>query len=210
MDFKDIAYTRRSINFFNPDTKVSPETLDGVIELASLTPSSFNLQPWNLIVLKEKAEREKLKNLAWDQPKIVEAPVVFIVLGDKNGWKVEHPTVEKNWHEMLNTGKMKPEQRDWFNNATSSLYGKDNDASLAFATKNAGFFGMSIMYAASELGLESHPMDGFDHEGVREAFNIPENFWIPLLIAIGYPKDDLRLDPPKWRKSKDEIVVKFT
>lgn len=209
MNFSDISYQRRSINFFDPDRNVSEELLGAMIEMAARTPSSFNLQPWNLIVLREKGEKERLKSLAWDQPKVVEAPVTLILLADKNGWQEGHMTVEKNWQEMLNAGSMQPEQREWFLNAAKSLYDWSSDANLAFAAKNAGFFAMSLMYAAVELGFESHPMDGFDHEGVRKEFNIPDNFWIPLLLAVGYRKPGLELHAAKWRKTKDEIVVKF-
>jgi nitroreductase len=65
------------------------------------------------------------------------------------------------------------------------------------------------MYAATSQGLETHPMDGFDHEAVREAFKIPDNYWIPLLLAVGYRKPGLKLHPAKWRKTYDEIVVSF-
>lgn len=210
MQYNEVVQKRRSINFFDPETDVDNDLLNRVIETAALAPSSFNLQPWNLIVLRDNREKEKLKALAWDQPKVVEAPVVFIVLADKNGWQEGHATVEKNWEEMLKSGSMKPEQRDWFLNAAKSLYDWSPDARLAFAAKNTGFFGMNLMYAATANGLSSHPMDGFDHEGVRKAFNIPDNYWVPLLLAVGYPKPDLELHPPKWRKSVDEIVVSFS
>jgi nitroreductase len=210
MQYNEVVQKRRSINFFDPETDVDSDLLNRVIETAAQAPSSFNLQPWNLIVLRDNQEKEKLKALAWDQPKIVEAPVVFIVLADKNGWQEGHATVEKNWEEMLKSGSMKPEQRDWFLDAAKSLYNWSPDARLAFAAKNTGFFGMSLMYAATANGLSSHPMDGFDHEGVRKAFNIPENYWVPLLLAVGYPKPGLELHPPKWRKSVDEIVVSFS
>ena len=140
---------------------------------------------------------------------MVEAPVVLIVLADKMGWQEGNPIFEKNWEEMLNSGSMQPEQRDWFLNATKSLYDWSSDAKLAFAAKNAGFFAMSLMYAATGLGLETHPMDGFDHESVKKAFNIPDNFWILLLLAVGYMKPGLELHPAKWRKTVDEIVVSF-
>jgi nitroreductase len=52
-------------------------------------------------------------------------------------------------------------------------------------------------------------MDGFDHDGVRQAFNTPENYWIPVLLAIGYFDQTKELYPPKWRKTFEEIVVKF-
>jgi len=209
MEYNDVIHKRRAINFFDPERNVETQILNNIIEDAALTPSSFHLQPWNVMVLSGKEEKEKLKSLAWDQPKVVEAPVVLIVLADRNGWQESHPTVEKNWENMVASGSMKPEQRDWFLNAAKSLYNWNSEADLAFAAKNAGFFGMSLMYAATAHGLESHPMDGFDHEGVRKAFNIPDNYWIPLLLAIGYRKPGLELHPPKWRKTVDEIVVSF-
>jgi len=43
-----------------------------------------------------KGEKEKLKSLAWDQPKVVEAPVILIILADKSGWQEGHPIFEKN------------------------------------------------------------------------------------------------------------------
>jgi nitroreductase len=208
MNFQEISQTRRSINFFDPDKEVSQTLITRMVELASMAPSSFNLQPWNLMVLKEKDEKEKLKALAWDQPKVVEAPVVYIVLADMNGWQEGHPGFEKTWEEMMKTG-MPEAQRSWFLDATSSLYNWSPEANLAFAAKNTGFFAMGLMYAATSLGLETHPMDGFDHEGVKKAFNIPDHYWVPLLLAVGYKKPDLELQPPKWRKSYDDIVVSF-
>jgi nitroreductase len=209
MNFREISENRRSINFFDPAKDVSEELLGQLIDLAAKTPSSFNLQPWNLIVLRDQERKEKLKKLAWDQPKIVEAPVVLIVLADKTGWQEGHSIVEKNWQQMLDSGAMQPEQRDWFLNAAQSLYNWSPDANLAFAAKNTGFFAMSLMYAAIELGLHSHPMDGFDHEGVRKAFRIPDNYWVPLLLSVGYAKPGLELNAAKWRKSREEIVVSF-
>ena len=208
MNFEQITKNRRSINFFDPDKEVTPEVIKKMVELASNSPSSFNLQPWNLVVLRDREEKEKLKALAWDQPKVVEAPVTMIVLADREGWKQGHPGLERNWQEMVKTG-MPETKRDWFLNATSSLYNWSTDAKLAFAAKNAGFFAMSLMYAAVSLGLDSHPMDGFDHEGVKKAFNIPDRYWIPLLLAVGYKKPGLVLDPPKWRKTYEEIVVEL-
>jgi nitroreductase len=210
MDFKEILEKRRSINFFDSEKDVSEELLGELVNMAARAPSSFNLQPWNLVVLRDREEKERLKALAWNQPKIVEAPVVLMVLADKSGWREGHSTVEKNWKEMLKTGAMQPGQREWFLNAAKSLYDWSPEANLAFAVKNTGFFAMSLMYSATTLGLESHPMDGFDHEGVRKAFKIPENYWILLLLAIGYKKPGLELTNAKWRKAKEEIFVSFT
>lgn len=82
------------------------------------------------------------------------------------------------------------------------------DRSLAFAAKNTAFFGMALMLAAKDAGLDSHPMDGFDHEGVRKAFDISDNYFVPMLLAVGHFDKNHKLMPPKWRKSFEEIVLK--
>lgn len=209
MDFMDVLNNRRAVNFFDPDRDVSDETLKAMIENASKAPSSFNLQPWSLIVLRDLHEKKRLQDVAWDQPKVSEAPVTLIILADQDGWKEGHRFVEKNFQEMIRTGLMMKEQRKWFEDARTSLYGLNKYAELAFACKNAGFFAMTLMLVAKNLGLDTHPMDGFDHEAVKKSFNIPDNYWIPLLLAVGYFRQDMELSPPKWRKTYDDIVVKF-
>ena len=209
MEYEDIIEKRRAVNFFDTQRQVPDTLLRQMIEMAAKAPSSFNLQPWNLVVVKETAEKERLKALAWDQPKVAEAPVILMVLGDKTGWREGHPTLERNWEELVRAGDKSPEQRAWFLDATRTLYGESTDKRLAFAAKNAGFFAMGLMYAATSLGLETHPMDGFDHEGVRKAFCIPDQFWVPLIIAVGYLRPGVALSPPKWRKTHAQIVVSF-
>ena len=209
MDFIDVINNRRAVNFFDPDKDVPDKTLKAMIETAAKAPSSFNLQPWSLIILRAQEEKMRLQSLAWNQPKVSEAPVTLIVLADRDGWKAGHRFVEKNFKEMIKAKIMTEDQRQWFADARKFLYGETQEKQLAFACKNTGFFAMALMLAAKNLGLDTHPMDGFDHDAVRKEFNIPDNYWIPLLLAIGYFKKDMELVSPKWRKSVEEIVVKY-
>jgi nitroreductase len=208
MDFKDIVNKRRSVNFFDAEKPVSDEMIREMVETAAKVPSSFNLQPWSLMVIIDPQDKMRLRKLAWDQPKVSEAPCVFIVLADRDAWKGGHPIVEKNFREMVKAGSMTEKQYDWFLNACKSLYGETEEKQQAFACKNTGFFAMALMFAAKSLGLDSHPMDGFDHDGVRKEFDIPENYWIPLLLAVGYFDEKKELHPPKWRKTYSEIVIR--
>jgi nitroreductase len=202
MDFNEILEKRRAINFFDPDQDVPDELLRKVLAEAAMAPSSFNLQPWKVKILRDPAQKAALRAVAFDQPKITEAPVVLIVLGDCEGWKEGCPVFENHFkHDM------KPEQRDYLVNTTKALYGDTPDASLAFAAKNAGLFAMSFMYDAAAHGLDTHPMDGFDREAVRKEFNIPKNYWIPMLIAVGHRKRDLKVHPKAWRQSVDDMIL---
>jgi len=206
MEFKEVMRKRRAVNFFDPSKEVTPDELKVILETAALCPSSMNFQPWQVIVVKSPEAKEKLMKAAFNQVKIVEAPVTLIILADKDGWRPGHPTVEKVWQDMVRLGYLQEDKRRGFEMGPHKLYG-DGEKSLAFAVKNAAFFALAIMLAAADLGIDSHPMDGFDHEAVRQAFNIPENFFVPVLIALGhFYGEKYTLMPPKWRKSWEELV----
>ncbi len=209
MDFKDIVKNRRAVNYFDTQKGVSENLIKEMIETAANSPSSYNLQPWSVMILKDPEEKARLRKLAFDQPKVTEAPYVFIILADRNGWKEGNPFAEKNFMNSVESGRKKEDEKEGYFNTLKGLYGATPDKQQAFAVKNTGFFAMSLMYAAKELGLDTHPMDGFDHDAVRKEFNIPENYWIPLLLAVGYFDESKKLYPPNWRKTFGEIVVKF-
>jgi nitroreductase len=209
MDFNHVINGRRAVNFFDTTKDVPDSLVKQVIEMAAKTPSSFNLQPWSLIALTKNEDKLRLQQHAMNQPKVSEAPVTFIVLGDRRGWADENPFVERTFQEMIKAGAATEDSRDWFRGARKKLYGGNDEIQLAFACKNAGFFAMSLMLAAKSLGLDTHPMDGFDHDAVKKEFKIPDHYWVPVLIAMGYFDSSKELASPKWRKSVDDILVSF-
>ena len=209
MDFKQVIENRRSVNLFDTERNVPDNLLREMIELAANTPSGFNIQPWSLILLEDRDSKKRLQQHAWGQDKVSEAPVTMIVLADMDGWKFDNPFAQKNFKEMVASGAMSPEQEEWFKNACNTLYGASDERRVAFACKNTGFFAMSLMLAAKSLGLDTHPMDGFDIDGVRGEFDIPDHYWIMLLLAVGYFRKGETLSPPKWRKTYDDIVISF-
>jgi nitroreductase len=208
MEFSDLMNTRRAVNFFDPSKPVSDEELKKMVGLAGLVPSSFNLQPWNLIVVRSAADKARLRKVANDQAKVTEAPVVLIVLADKEGWREGNATVEQVWKSMETNGYAKSEQKGWFSTACRSLYGGSEGKSLSFAVKNTAFFGMALMLAAKDQGLDTHPMDGFDHDGVMSEFFIPPNFFIPMLLCVGHFDQSKKLLPRNWRKPYEQIVLR--
>lgn len=207
MDFNEILIKRRAINHFDPERNVSEDTLRAVVEDGVKAPSSYNLQPYKLKVFRDPEEKAALRKLAFDQEKITEAPVVLAVLADRDGWKAECETHCKVFDSFVGEGKFTPDQKEWFGNVTAGLYGASGESAQAFANKNAGLFAMSLMYAASNHGLHTHPMDGFDHDAVKREFGISDNYWIPMLIAVGHIRPGVDVRPQSWRQSYDDVVL---
>jgi nitroreductase len=65
---------------------------------------------------------------------------------------------------------------------------------------------MSVMIAAKGLGLETHPMDGFDEDAIKKEFHIPSEKMIPMLITLGSLRQGTILLPRAFRRSINEFV----
>ncbi len=201
MDLQKVFEERRSVNFFNPGRQIADDLLRKIIALAALAPSAFNLQPWEIIAVKSKTAKEKLFPLTNNQPKIKEAPVTLIVIGDLDGYQPENPA----WAEMETLLKNKKAVEN-YQQFTQALYGSSEIRKIKFAESNAALLAMSIMYTAKYFGVDSHPMSGIDFEGIKEHFGLGPNKTVVMLIALGYFDDSKTLYPRQKRKDYDEFV----
>ncbi len=204
MDVIHALKERRSINFFDPAKTIPEDTVNELLAVANLTPSSYNLQPWEVIVVKSPERKQALRKCAFNQPKVEDASIVLIIIA--NPGAVEE-NIDRVVAVMIEKGYLKPEAAENAKKGPFRLYDqKDTLKRKMFAVKNTAFFGMSVMAAARGLGLETHPMDGFDEAAVKKEFGIPEDRIIPLLLAVGYPVKDLKLLPRAYRRELKDFV----
>lgn len=196
---------RRSINFFQPGREIPKDTLLELLNIANLSPSSFNLQPWKVMVVKDPERKKTLRKCAFNQPKVEEASVVLILIADPRGVEENLERVLDSWQQL---GYIKPEARDPSREMAKNLYGTEESLKRKiFAVKNTALFAMNLMIAAKGLGLETHPMDGFDEELIKKEFAIPTDKIIPMLIAVGYLKEGVKLLPRAFRRPIDEFTT---
>lgn len=200
MNFKELAQSRRSINYFDPLKDVDEQLLRKIISLASLSPSAYNLQPWSVIAVKSKEEKQKLYQLASKQQKILDAPITLIITADREGFDA-HNSV---WQEV--SEKLGDEKTSKIIAANKKLYGATEERKIKFGEINAGLLAMSIMYAAKHYSVDSHPVGGIDFKAIKEVFQLPDAFEAVLLICIGYFDHTQSLSPRKPRKPFEEIV----
>lgn len=198
----NIFKQRRSVNFFNPNKEIEEKVLKDIINLAVLAPSAFNLQPWQVIAVKSKQAKEKLFKLSSNQPKVLEAPITLVIVGDKSGYEPSNPIWDV-FLKMYNGDKEKLAGTQGFAN---SLYGTSEERRLKFAESNAALLAMSIMYAAKAYGVDSHPMSGIDFDGIRKEFGLDENKTVVMTIALGYLDESKTLYERAYRRGYDEVV----
>ncbi len=201
MDLKKVFEARRSVNLFNSKFDIEKDTLEDIIKLATLAPSAFNLQPWEIIAVKSEEAKERLFPLTGDQPKIIEAPVTLIIIGDLDGYSPDNSA----WEQLADILNNKQALEN-YQELAAKFYGSSEVRRYKFAESNAALLAMSIMYAAKYYGLDSHPMSGIDFDGIKKEFGLGENKTVVMLISLGYFNETKQLYPRRKRKDYAEIV----
>src|SRR5918998_1844426 len=101
----EVLLARRATNKFT-DEEVPDEVLDAVLRLGAQAPSGYNFQPWRFVVVRDPENRRRLQQVAFNQPKVSQAPVVVIAVGMREEWK---ETAEEVLREGARRGAGKPE-----------------------------------------------------------------------------------------------------
>lgn len=90
-----------------------------------------------------------------------------------------------------------------------------NNAPNAYALYDLGAATASLVLQAAALGMTTHQMAGFDHEGARAALGIPADYAMGAVTALGYQGEAASLGEehlvtlettPRSRKPLGEIV----
>src|SRR4030043_2357759 len=108
MDVIQAIKERRSINYFETGRAIPDDKLKELFEIANLSPSSFNLQPWKIIVVRDPGRKKVLRQCAFNQPKVEEASAVLIMIADPKGVEENLQRVLDSWQEL---GYIKAERR---------------------------------------------------------------------------------------------------
>jgi nitroreductase len=102
---QDVIEHRRTTNVFEPNHTISDEQIEHLVHLATRAPTSFNLQNWRFLAVRTPERKAKLRKLAYDQAKVSEAAVTFIVCGQL----ADYSALEGRLAPSADAGFMSPE-----------------------------------------------------------------------------------------------------
>ncbi len=177
MDTFDAIYQRRAIKQYDPEHKFSSEEETKLLEAAIQSPTSFNIQHWRFVIVRDPELRKKIRTeFGNDQAQMTDASLLIIMTADLLAWK-KNPgrywvNAPKEVADLL-VNWMKPfhEGKEWLQ--------RDE------AQRSIGMAMQTLMLAAKSMGYESCPMIGFDSEKVAELINLPDDHVMGPMVAIG-------------------------
>jgi len=180
---------RRSVKHFHPNP-IDPQTLDQLVNWTLAAPSSWNFQPWRIVLVQNEEKRRELHQAALRQPQIIEAPVTFVFATDIDAWERDlSPMVEQArsagaWPDAYCDAALKfaPQSQQAL---------REHGRLREYAIKDAMIAATHTALAAQSVGLGSTFMNGYIESEVKKVIGVAdqESIAIAVLLPIGHPQE---------------------
>jgi nitroreductase len=201
METLELIKRRISANKFDTTRAVSEAEIEELVWYATQSPSSYNIQHWRFVAVTRPEDKARLKALAYNQQKVEDAAVTFIVLGDLRGYEKLPGIV----NHAVEAGLMDQRRAESAVKMAMASYEKNERFARDEAIRSGAMAAMTLMIAAEAKGLVSGPMIGFDPEGVTREFNISDRYVPVMLLTVGYAAPGNL--PRKPRLGVDEVLA---
>ena len=176
MDTLDAIKQRRSVKHYDPNHKLTEDEINQIMSLAILSPTSFNMQNWRFVLVKDSQAKKQIRAAAWDQAQVTDASLLIVVCANLKSWK-DNPG--QYW---INVPK---EVQDFLVSSMGPFYEGKDQLQRDEAMRSCGIAAQTIMLAAKSMGYDSNPMIGFDPEKIAEIIKLPNEHIISMLITVG-------------------------
>lgn len=197
MNTVDAIRARRAVKHFDAHHVMTEAEQRELLSLAMHSPTAFNLQHWRFVVVDDKAQRQALREVAWNQAQVTDASLLIVLCADLSSW-VRRPA--EFWRDA-------PEPVQAFMLPAIDAYYRDKaQVQRDEAMRSCGIAAQTLMLSAKAMGYDSCPMDGFDFEAVGRLIQLPADHVITMMIAVGRKTQDVWGKPGQL--GYDDVVIR--
>ena len=189
----------------NPAKVVPQDKLERILEAVRLTATSSGLQPYEVLVVTNKAVREQIKPVAWNQEQITDCShllvfaawdnytadrinMMFDLVNEQRGFKNEG---WENYRQMV----------------LKSYVPRDPEVNYQHAARQAYIGVGTALIAAAAEQVDATPMEGFDTAALDAEFGLKaKGFSSQVIVALGHHADtDFNAKLPKSRLPAEAV-----
>ena len=186
---KQLAW-RYATKHFNPKKKLPLPDWNVLAEVLRLSPSSYGLQPWKVVVANQPEIRKQLRAASWNQPQIEECShlVVFTTLK-----KVSAPYVQRFINRIAEVRNVAPETlKEYQNMMLSDVVNGPRSAIAQHWSQRQAYIAMGmLLQAAALMGIDACPMEGLDPQKYDEILGLSAGEYSTVaVVALGYRAED--------------------
>lgn len=192
---------------FDPTKQIPIETWQVLEQSLVLSPSSFGLQPWKFLVIRNPEIRQQLVGHSWGQKQVAEASHLVVFAIKKN---LNADDVDRYLGRMAEVQQVPTESLQGFGNVVKGFIDKppyplDIDA---WSTRQAYIALGQFMTTAAMLGIDTCPIEGFIPSKYDEVLSLTAQGYASVVVcAAGYrAAEDKYAAKPKVRFATEDVV----
>lgn len=190
---------------FDSSKKIADGDLELIKESIQLSATSFGLQLFKVLIIKDQATKEKLKAAAYNQSQLADAShiLVFCNYATPDDKYVDEYITNK----AKSLGAKESDLAGYGDYMKGAINGRSVEAFETWTAKQTYIALGTALEAAAELKIDNCPMEGFDPAQFSEILGLKEqNLNAAVVAAIGYRSDeDAVQHQPKVRKTKEKL-----
>ncbi len=197
MDTLTAIQERRSVKHYDPEHRLSDAEIQTLMEHTILSPTSFNIQNWRIVVVDDPELRAKIRAASWNQAQVTEASLLILLCADLDAWQQQPERYWQNAPEAV---------RQQLVPMILQFYEGRSELQRDEAMRSCGIAAQTLMLAAKSMGYDTCPMIGFDPQAVAELIQLPPNHVIGMMITLGKA-----LQPARERGGQlplDQVVIR--
>ncbi len=176
MDTLEAIRSRRAVKHFDPEHEMTDKEIRTLEELLRCSPTSYNIQNWRFLLVKDKELRAQIREASFGQAQTEDASLLYLLCADLHAWD-KNP--ERYWENAPQ------EVQDFIVPRIKPFYKDKKWQQRDEAMRSVGIASQTLMIAAKAMGYDSCPMIGFDETQVAELINLPENYAIGMMVTVG-------------------------
>lgn len=207
MDLIQQLNWRYAVKGFDNAAKLSDAQMNSLKDVLQLSPSSFGLQPYKFVVVKNPELRAKLREVSWGQAQVTDASDLLVLCRREkiDAAYVEafvQMTAQARGVEASSMEAYKQMMLGFVNNLTPETYAVWADKQVYLALGN-------LLTGAAMLGVDACPMEGFDSAKYDELLDLPAKGLRAVVVCpVGMRSaEDKYATAKKVRYSQDDLFV---
>jgi nitroreductase len=206
MELLEALNWRYAVKQFS-DEIIPDAVIADLIRAASLTPSSYGLQPYQIIQVNDRSVRKALLAHSFGQDKVLECSHLFVFAVSTGGTEL---IVDRYLQQQANTnGEELSELEDFRAYLISTLGRKSNAQLIEWAHRQAYIALGNLLTSAAISGVDTCPMEGIEPSGFDKVLGLQQlELTTSMICTLGYRNvSDKHALMPKIRFANSDFLL---
>lgn len=196
---------RYAVKKYDVSKKLTEDNLQILKDSIRLAPTSYGLQPFKAIFIKDEKIREQLKGKSWGQTQVIDASHLVVFVAKKH---ISTEDVDDYMQNVAKSRDLRIEQTAGFGDYIKSSIAPMTEGQFVIWNVKQTYIALGmLLQTAAELRIDATPIEGFETEAYDQILGLTEQGYTTAVVcALGFRHvEDKNQHQAKVRKSEEEL-----